>query len=108
MAKPINLLEVLVDEIKDLYNAESQLIKALPKMAKQAQDKELKAGFTEHWHQTKEHAHRLERAAKLLGATPKGKTCKAMKGLIAEGSEKFSIKDGNARDASLICAAQKV
>lgn len=109
MSKTTNLEELLVDELKDLYSAETQLTKALPKMAKAATDENLKAGFEKHLEQTREHIARLDRAMELLEASPKGKTCKAMKGLIAEGEEKINEDASDAvKDAALIGAAQKV
>lgn len=109
MSKTTTLHELLIDELKDLYNAETQLTKALPKMAKAATDENLKAGFEEHLDQTHEHIARLDRAMELLDASPKGKTCKAMKGLLAEGEEKIKEDAAPAvKDAALIGAAQKV
>ena len=109
MSKTATLHELLVEELRDLYNAETQLTKALPKMAKAATDESLKAGFEEHLDQTHEHIARLERAMELLDAPTKGKTCKAMKGLIAEGEEKIKEDASpSVRDAALIGAAQKV
>lgn len=109
MAKTTSLHELLIDELKDLYNAETQLTKALPKMAKAANDEALKAGFEEHLDQTHEHIARLDRVMELLEASPKGKVCKAMKGLVAEGEEKIDEDASPAvKDAALICAAQKV
>lgn len=103
------LRDLLVDELRDLYNAESQLVKALPKMAKAAANDELREGFQEHLEQTKEHVDRLERCFKLLGENAKGKTCHAMKGLIEEGSEAMDIEaPDTVRDADLIGAAQRV
>ena len=109
MPKTTSLHELLIDELRDLYNAETQLTKALPKMAKAATDETLRAGFEEHLDQTHEHIARLDRAMELLEASPKGKTCKAMKGLIAEGEEKIKEDASPAvKDAALIGAAQKV
>jgi ferritin-like metal-binding protein YciE len=109
MAKTTTLHELLIDELKDLYSAETQLTKALPKMAKAANDEALKAGFEEHLDQTHEHIARLDRVMELLEASPKGKVCKAMKGLVAEGEEKIDEDASPAvKDAALICAAQKV
>ncbi len=109
MSKTTTLHELLVEELRDLYNAETQLTKALPKMAKAATDESLKSGFEEHLDQTHEHIARLERAMELLDAPAKGKTCKAMKGLIAEGEEKIKEDASpSVRDAALIGAAQKV
>jgi ferritin-like metal-binding protein YciE len=109
MAKTTSLHELLIEELKDLYSAETQLTKALPKMAKAANDEALKAGFEEHLDQTQEHIARLDRVMELLDASPKGKVCKAMKGLVAEGEEKIHEDASPAvKDAALICAAQKV
>ena len=109
MAKTTSLHDLLIDELKDLYSAETQLTIALPKMAKAANDEALKAGFEEHLDQTHEHIARLDRVMELLEASPRGKTCKAMKGLVAEGEEKIDEDASPAvKDAALICAAQKV
>jgi ferritin-like metal-binding protein YciE len=98
-----------VDELKDLYSAETQLVKALPKMAKAATSPELKAGFEKHLRQTEEHVSRLERVFEALGESPKGKTCKGMKGLIEEGKEMIEQDSGDEElDAGLIAAAQRV
>src|SRR6202012_4739555 len=82
-----NLNDLLIDQLKDIYNAEAQLTKALPKMAKAASNPELKQAFETHLAQTEEHVHRLEQVFESLGCKAKGKTCQAMKGLIEEGSE---------------------
>lgn len=104
-----SLKDLLIDEVKDLYNAESQLISALPKMAKAATNAQLKEGLEHHLEQTKEHAIRLERVLEILNCPAKGKTCHAMKGLIEEGSEAIGAKGPAAvRDAKLIGAAQRV
>lgn len=109
MSELTSLKDLLIDELKDLYSAETQLIKALPKMAEAASNEELKTGFTEHLEQTREHVTRLEEALKLLGDTPKGKTCKAMEGLVKEGDEAIETEAPDAiRDANLIGAAQRV
>jgi len=109
MPKLTTLNVLLVQEIKDLYSAETQLVKALPKMAKAANDAALKQAFTTHLAETKVHVERLEKIANLLDATPKGKVCKAMKGLVEEGSEAIEEEGEPAlKDLSLITAAQKV
>ena len=103
-------LETLyVEELRDIYNAENQLLKALPKMAKAASSSELKRAFEEHLEQTQGHVERLEEIFEKLDKKPTGKTCKAMKGLIEEGSE-IAKEDGEEHvlDAGLIAAAQKV
>lgn len=103
------LKKLYVSELRDLYNAENQLLKALPKMAKAASSEELKDGFEKHLEQTKGHVERLEQIFEGLDENPKGKTCKAMKGLIEEGSEILK-EDGeeSVLDAGIIVAAQKV
>lgn len=105
-----NILKNLyVDELKDLYNAEQQLIKALPKMAKATYSEELRNGFEKHLEQTKEHATRLEQVLKGLGESPKGKKCKGIEGIVAEGGEVISGSfEGALKDAALISAAQRV
>jgi ferritin-like metal-binding protein YciE len=103
------LKTLYIDELRDLYNAENQLLKALPKMAKGASSGDLKDAFEKHLEQTKSHVERLEEVFQDIGETPKGKTCKAMKGLIEEGSEILK-EDGEESviDAGIIVAAQKV
>src|ERR1043165_4759852 len=104
-----DLQDLLVDQLKYLYNAESQLTKALPKMAKAAKNPELKQAFEKHLSQTQEHVSRLERVFEALGEKAKGKTCHAMKGLIEEGAEAISEDASDeVRDAALIAAAQRV
>jgi ferritin-like metal-binding protein YciE len=104
-----SLDEVLLEEIKDLYDAEKQLVQALPKMAKAAINSELKEGFEEHLEQTKGHVQRLEQVFEHLEMKPKGKTCQAMKGLVTEASEHIKEKlNGPLGDAQLITCAQKV
>ena len=103
------LMELYVDELKDLYNAENQLVKALPKMAKGASSSELRSGFEEHLEQTKGHVQRLETIFRQLKESPTGKKCKAMEGLIEEGSEVSQEGyKGSVLDAALIGAAQRV
>jgi len=102
------LKELYIDELKDLYSAENQLVKALPKMAKAATSSDLEAGFTEHLEQTKGHVQRLEDIFRQLGESPKGKKCKGMEGLIDEGSEAIDEYEGSLLDAALIGAAQRV
>jgi ferritin-like metal-binding protein YciE len=103
------LRELYIDELKDLYNAENQLIKALPKMAKAANSEELREGFEEHLEQTREQARRLERIFEMLDENLRGKKCVGMEGLIKEGSEimKEDFED-EVMDAALIGAAQRV
>ena len=106
----LNTLEQLyISELRDLYSAENQLLKALPKMARGASSPELKDAFEKHLEQTKGHVARLEELFEQLDESPKGKTCQAMKGLIEEGAEILK-EDGedSVLDAGMIVAAQKV
>jgi ferritin-like metal-binding protein YciE len=82
-----SLKDLFVDELKDLYSAENQILKALPKMIKKATSKELKAGFEKHLKETEVHVERLETIFKELEESPKGKKCKGMEGVIADGKE---------------------
>jgi ferritin-like metal-binding protein YciE len=106
----LNTLEdLLVHELKDLYSAETQLVKALPKMAKAASHQELKAAFEDHLEQTEGHVERLSEIAEILGKKLSGQTCKAMKGLVQEGADLISEgAEPAVRDAGLIGAAQRV
>lgn len=101
--------ELFLGELRDLYDAEKQLTKALPEMAKAASADELREAFTEHLEQTKGHVERLEQIFEALGEKGTGKKCAAMAGLIKEGNEVVDDSDESAvRDAGLIAAAQKV
>jgi ferritin-like metal-binding protein YciE len=103
------LKELYIDELKDIYNAENQLVKALPKMAKTANSEELRTGFEEHLEQTRGHVQRLEQIFKELGEKPSGKKCKGMEGLLAEGQEIMGEDfEDDVMDAALISAAQRV
>lgn len=103
------LKERYIDELKDIYSAENQLIKALPKMAKAATSEELRTGFEEHLEQTRGHAQRLEQIFEALGEKPTGKKCQGMEGLITEGSAVLEEDlEDEVRDAALISAAQRV
>jgi ferritin-like metal-binding protein YciE len=103
------LKDLFVLELKDLYSAERQIIKALPKMAKAADNKELAGGFQKHLEQTKEHAARLEKILGNLDETTRGPKCKGMEGLLKEGAEMIEEEaDEEVRDAGLISAAQRV
>jgi ferritin-like metal-binding protein YciE len=104
-----SLQNLYISELKDLYNAEKQIIKALPKMAKAASSSELQQAFKEHLEETKQHVSRLEQVFESLGKSASGKTCKGMEGIIEEGEEMISeAKDDSVRDAALIAAAQRV
>jgi ferritin-like metal-binding protein YciE len=103
------LRKLYTNELRDLYNAENQLLKALPKMAKAASSEELKTAFQKHLEQTESHVERLEEVFEEIGEKPKGKTCRAMKGLIEEGSEILEENgEESGLDAAIIVAAQKV
>jgi len=110
MATNKNSLRALyVEELRDIYNAEKQLTKALPKMAKGAASDELRNSFIEHLEQTKGHVERLEIIFEALGVRPSGKKCVGMEGLVEEGSEVMDEDfEGNVMDAALISAAQRV
>jgi ferritin-like metal-binding protein YciE len=104
-----DLHELFLDELADVYSAEQQLTKALPKLAKAAQSDELREALEQHLEETEEHISRLEQVAESLDTTLKKKTCKAMKGLIEEGDEIVKEqKDSTALDAGIIAACQKV
>lgn len=103
------LKDLYVEQLKDLYSAETQLVQALPKMAAAASDAQLKQGFERHLDQTKVQVQRLEGLFKDLNEEPGGHTCKAMQGLIAEGEEMIREDAAPAvKDAGLIAAAQRV
>jgi ferritin-like metal-binding protein YciE len=107
--KANRLKHLYVEELKDLYSAENQLVKALPKMAKASTSEDLRAGFEEHLNQTQEHVARLEKSFKTLGESPKGKKCMGMEGLIKEGAELIEEDpEPEELDAGLISAAQRV
>lgn len=104
-----NLREALVEEIRDLYNAEKQLVKALPKMAKGASSDELREAFESHLDETEGQVTRLERVFELLDEKPRGKHCAGMAGIVEEGSEKLQEDlEDSVLDAVLIASAQKV
>jgi ferritin-like metal-binding protein YciE len=103
------LKDLYIDEIKDLYSAEKQLVKALPKMAKAAKDKNLQQAFRAHLKETAQHAARLEQICQELGVSPRGKKCVGMEGLIEEGNELIKEEpDPDVLDAGLIAKAQHV
>src|SRR3984893_10434552 len=104
-----DLRELYIDELRDLYDAENQLIKALPEMAKSATSDQLRAGFEQHLEQTRTHAQRLEQIFNELGEKAKGKKCKGMQGLVSEGKHIMGEDfEGDVLDAALISAAQRV
>jgi ferritin-like metal-binding protein YciE len=103
------LKELYVEELKDIYSAETQLVKALPKMAEAATSEELSKGFQDHLEQTKGHVRRLEQIFDQLGEKPTGKKCKGMEGLVEEGKEMIDDEfEGETLDSGLISAAQRV
>ncbi len=110
MAQKLNSLDdLLVHELQDLYNAESQIVKALPKMAKSATHRELQQAFERHLQQTEGQIDRLEQCFKLLGMAAKGRKCEGMAGIIAEGQKTMEERAApEVLDAALIAAAQKV
>lgn len=104
-----SLHDLYVEQLKDIYNAEQQLLEALPKMEDAASISQLKEAFRAHLNETEEHVNRLERIFSTMNAKPSGETCKAMEGLIKEGNEIIQ-KEGDpiVKDAGLIAAAQRV
>ena len=101
--------KLFVDELKDLYSAENQITKALPKLAKASTSGELRTAFENHLEETKEQIERLEQIFKILEVSPRGKTCDGMKGLLEEGAEMLEeTEEGAIRDAAMISAAQRV
>ena len=105
-----DLRDLYIDELRDIYNAENQLVKALSKMAKASTSSDLRAGFEGHLEQTKGHVQRLEEIFNALGEKPTGKKCKGMEGLVSEGAEMIEDEEleGAVLDAGLISAAQRV
>ena len=109
MAKIQTLQDIFIDQLKDLYSAETQITKALPKLAKAANSPDLKKGFELHLTQTKEHVNRIAKICAELKVKPTGKTCEATKGLVKEGAEAIEDKaTPEAKDVMLIAAAQRV
>ncbi len=107
--KENSLKHLYVEELKDIYRAESQMVKALPKMTKAATSPDLRSGFEEHLKQTQEHVARIEQIFEELGETPNGEKCKGMEGLIAEGAKVIKEELGSeGLDVRLISAAQRV
>ena len=105
----MSMRELLTEEMADIYNAEKQLVRALPKMARAATSEQLRTAFEQHLDETKEQVRRIEQAFEALGERPKSKKCEAMEGLIEEGEHIMKEDfDGSVLDAALIAAAQKV
>lgn len=103
-----SLRDLFEHSVRDLFSAEDQLIKALPKMADNASDEEVKELFRIHLEETKKQKERLEKIANMLDFSPKGEKCHGMEGLIEEGEEIMKLKDNAVKDAGLIAAGQKV
>jgi len=104
-----SLDDLFFEQVRDMYDAEKQLVKALPKMAKASNSEELRSAFEEHLEETKGHVERLEQVFELLGKKARGKSCDAMKGLIEEGAEMIEADaEPMVLDAGLIAAAQRV
>jgi ferritin-like metal-binding protein YciE len=110
MATQLNTMQGLfVEELRDLYSAENQLVKALPQMVAAAKSNTLKSAFEKHLEETRHHVTRLTEVFSELGASPTGKHCKGMEGLIAEGNEVLQMQgDADVKDAALIGAAQRI
>lgn len=109
MAKIRSLEGLLLHEVQDLYHAEKQLVKALPKVAKKTSSPELRSAIEEHLSQTGEHVNRLEQVFDMMGKPAKALTCKAMKGILDEADELLAIKGPDeTTDAAIVLAAQKV
>ena len=101
--------ELLIDELKDLYHAEKQITRALPRLVKASTSDELKQAFQSHLEETQGHVERLEKAFEILGKGARGKTCHGMQGVLEEGSEVIEETEKSPlRDAALIAAAQRV
>ena len=105
----MTLKSLLLDQLSDLYSAEQQLIKALPKMAEAATGDNLKQAFLDHWEETKVHAQRLDMAFDAVGGKPADKTCHAMEAMVVEGDEAIALEgNGAVRDVALVGAARRV
>src|SRR5690349_8587826 len=108
MAQDTTLRKLFIDELRDAYHAEKQLITALPKMAKAASAASLRSALEDHLEETEEHVHRLEQAFDLIGEPVKAKACAGMAGIIEEGSEVIREEDkGAALDAAIIASGQR-
>lgn len=109
MSSVDSIEKLFIEELKDLYSAENQITKALPKMANAATSKELKKALENHIRETEGQIERLIQICNIMGANPKGKTCEGMKGVLEEGSSMMKeAEDGDVRDAAMISAAQRV
>lgn len=103
------LEDLFLDEIRDMYSAETQLVDALPELAEEADDEQLEQAFREHLTETQGHVQQLEKVCEILDEKPEGETCEAMKGLVKEAKSMIKdLKDRKVADAALITCAQKV
>jgi len=101
--------KLFIEELRDLYSAETQITKALPKLVKAASSNELRSAFEHHLKETEGHVQRLEQVFQILDTSPKGKTCDGMKGVLNEGAQTLrETEEGDVRDVALISAAQRV
>jgi len=107
MAAITNLREAFLDELRDIYHAEKQLLKALPKLAKSASDAELRTAVDDHLAETENQVSRLEQVFELVGEKPETKTCAGMAGIIEEGSDALDAESGPVLDAVIIASAQR-
>ena len=108
MAEVENLEEALIDELKDLYNAEKQMTRSLPKLARTATNRQLRAALKSHLKETQRQVRRLEQAMRILDETPKGKLCDGMQGIIKEGNKMVEeVLEGPVLDACIIAASQR-
>jgi len=106
---PETLRDLFIDQVKDIYDAEHRITKALPKMVQAADSEELVSAFEDHLKETEEHIRRLEEVFEAMDESPARKTCKAMVGLLEEGQDVIDdIESADVKDAALIAAAQKV
>ena len=106
--KHASLCDVLVDQLKDLHSAETQLVKALPKIAKHVSSQALRRAIESHLEETRHHVERLEQAAQLLTTKATGKTCAGMQGLLEEGEEALAQASNPVTDAAIVAAAQRI
>lgn len=101
--------KLFIDELRDLYSAETQIAKTLPKLAKAADSEELRSSFESHLRETEGHVRRLEQIFEMIGESPKGRTCDGIKGVLSEGAKMLrGTKEGPVRDEALISSAQRV
>lgn len=101
--------KLFIEELKDLYSAENQITKALPKLAKSASSNELRTALEHHLRETEEHVRRVEQICEIVGESPKGETCEGIKGVLEEGEKNVhAVKEGPVRDEAIISGCQRV